>query len=198
MKKIYFLCLAMISIQMMYGQGGYGAATYSIGFPAGDLKDYIDQNSFRGVNLEFFWHLKPNVDAGIEFGWNVFNAKENEKTYTQETRSITGVQFRYTNAVPMIAGARWRKTGGGNIQPYLGAGVGTTYINRATDFGLYRITNNTWQLCVRPEGGLIYKLSDASGATLGVKYYANFKNDDLDAQNYFTVNVGFVFGLSHW
>jgi hypothetical protein len=198
MKKIYLVVLAMIAFQAMYGQGGgYSAFTYSMGLPAGDLKTYSDQPSFRGINMEFFWHAKPTVDAGFEVGWNVFYAKKEYNTYTEGTRSISGEQFRYTNAVPMIAGLRWRKTGG-KTQPYLGAGLGTTYINRSTDFGLYRITNNTWQFCVRPEGGLIYKLSDASAATIGAKYYANFKTDALDAQSYIALNVGFVFGLSKW
>jgi outer membrane protein W len=197
MKKIFLSVFALISIQFMYGQGGYGSMTYSIGFPTGNMKDYIDQISYRGINLELFWHTNKSFDAGIEVGWNTFYAKENEKTYTQETQSITGTQFRYINAVPMIAGARWRKPGG-KTQPYFGAGVGTTYLGRATDFGLYRITNNNWQFCVRPEAGLIYRLSDATGATVGVKYYANFKTDNLDAQTFLTVNVGFVFGLSKW
>lgn len=197
MKKIFLLVFALISIQFMYGQGGYSSVTYSMGIPIGDMKNYIDQVSYRGINMEFFWHTNKNFDAGIELGWNVFYSKEDKNTYTQETQSITGTQFRYTNAVPMLAGLRWRKANG-KTQPYLGAGLGTTYIGRATDFGLYRITNNNWQFCVRPEAGLIYKLSDATGATVGVKYYANFKNDKMDAQSYLAVNVGFVFGLSRW
>ena len=144
--------------------------------------------------MEFYWHVKPNLDAGVEVGWNVFYSKEDKKTYTEGTQSISGVQYRYTNAVPIIAGARWRKTGG-KTEPYVGAGLGTTSVNRSTDFGLYRIYNNTWQFCVRPEAGLIYKTSTYSGLTAGVKYYANFENDDLSAQSYFTVNVGFAFAF---
>src|SRR5690349_10477942 len=121
MKKIILLLLAISSIQVMHAQKGYSAFTYSIGAPTGDLKDYIDQTSFRGINMEFYWHVKPTLDAGLEVGWNVFYSKENSKTYTQETQSITGVQFRYTNAVPIIAGVRWRKTGG-KTEPYIGAG----------------------------------------------------------------------------
>lgn len=197
MKKIILFCVAIMSLGAVYGQGGYGAMTYSVGLPMGDLKTYVDQTSFRGTNLELFWHLKKNVDLGGEIGWNVFYKKEEQKTYTEGTRSITGIQYRYTNAVPMIFGARWRKVGG-KTQPYFGAGIGTTYINRATDFGMYRITNNTWQFCARPELGLIYKLNEGSAATIGVKYYSNFKTNDLDAQSYLAVNVGFLWGLSHW
>ncbi len=194
MKKILLLFLIVISIQAVYGQKGYSTVAYSIGFSTGDFNEYVDQVSYRGVNMEFYWHVKPNLDAGVEVGWNVFYSKEDKKTYTEGTQSITGVQYRYTNAVPIIAGARWRKTGG-KTEPYVGAGLGTTSVNRSTDFGLYRIYNNTWQFCVRPEAGLIYKTSTYSGLTAGVKYYANFENDDLSAQSYFTVNVGFAFAF---
>ena len=194
MKKILLLFLTVISIQAVYGQKGYSAISYSVGFPTGDFNEYVDQISYRGINMDFYWHVKPNLDAGVEVGWNVFYSKEDKKTYTEGTQSITGVQYRYTNAVPIIAGARWRKTGG-KVEPYLGAGLGTTSVNRSTDFGLYRIYINTWQFCVRPEAGIMYKLSTISGLTAGVKYYANFENDDLSAQTFFTVNVGFVFAF---
>jgi outer membrane protein W len=198
MKKIILFFLAIISIQVMHAQKGYSAFTYSMGFPTGDLQEYVDETSFRGINMEFYWHVKPNLDAGFEVGWNVFYKKEDNKTYTHESQSISGVQFRYTNAVPMIAGVRWRKPKpSGKTEPYFGAGIGTTSVNRSTDFGLYRIYNNTWQFCVRPEAGLIYKTSEATGLTVGVKYYANFENNDLAAQSYITANVGFVFAFAH-
>jgi len=196
MKKILSLSLALLTMQLVYGQRGYTAITYSVGIPMGALSDYIDQVSYRGVTAEMYWHIKSNFDAGLEVGWNVFYSKEDKKTYESETSSITGVQFRYTNAVPLIAGVRWRKMGG-NLAPYVGAGVGASSINRSTDFGLYRISNNSWEFCVRPEAGIIFKLSDALGATAGVKYYANFKNDKLDEQSYLTVNVGMAFGFGH-
>jgi opacity protein-like surface antigen len=197
MKKILLLLVSVICIQMAQAQKGYGAVTYSMAVPMGDMSNYIDQISYRGTNIEFYWHLKKNIDVGAEVGWNVFYAREDKATYTHETEAITGIQYRYINAVPMLASVRWRKPGG-DLQPYVGAGVGTSSMNRSTDFGLYRIINNTWQFCLRPEAGLIYKLSEATSATAGVKYYANFENDEQDAQTFLTVNVGFVFGLSQW
>ena len=197
MKKILLLFVSVIGFQMVHAQKGYGALTYSMAVPMGDMKNYIDQVSYRGVNMEFYWHLKQNIDVGAEVGWNVFYNREDKTTYTDETASITGVQYRYINAVPILAGVRWRKPGG-DLQPYVGAGIGTSSMNRSTDFGLYRFENNTWQFCLRPEAGIIYKMSDVTSATAGVKYYANFKNDEQDAQTFLTVNVGFVFGLSHW
>jgi hypothetical protein len=194
MKKIFLILFAIISIQQINAQGGYFALTYSVGVPMGDLKEYIDQVSYRGANMEFYWHVKPNLDAGLEVGWNVFYSKEDKATYTQESASITGTQFRYTNAVPLIAGVRWRKQSD-KITPYIGVGIGTTSVNRSTDFGLYRIYTNTWQFCVRPEAGLMYSLGGGTAATLGVKYYANFENDKLTAQPYLAIQAGLVFSM---
>jgi hypothetical protein len=81
--------------------------------------------------------------------------------------------------------------------PAIGFWTRVNFMNRSTDFGLYRIQNNSWQFCVRPEAGIIYKLADTFSATAGVKYYANFENDDLGAQTYFTVNIGAVFNFGY-
>src|SRR5215211_5105855 len=116
MKKILLLLISVMGVQMVNAQKGYGTVTYSAATPLGDMTNYIDKVSYRGINAELYWHIKQNFDAGVEVGWNVFNNREDKKTYTEETRSITGVQYRYVNAVPIIAGLRWGKTGG-NLQP---------------------------------------------------------------------------------
>ena len=97
MKKIFILFLALVSIQAIYGQKGYSVVNYSVGFSTGDFNEYVDQISYRGINLEFMWNVKPNLDAGLEVGWNVFYAKEDKKVYTEGTESISGVQYRYTS-----------------------------------------------------------------------------------------------------
>ena len=129
---------------------------------------------------------------GLELSMNLFYKREDLKTYTEETASISGVQYRHTDAFPILAAARWLKQGK-KAMPYFGAGIGVLYVNRWTDFGLYRISNDTWQFCLRPEGGLLFGLNDQISAMVGVKYNAAFKTDDLDGQSYLSLNVGLVF-----
>ena len=195
MKKLYILFIALAGALNLAAQHGSNfTMSYSIGFPMGDLKDYNTSTSFRGINLEFNKHIKENIDVGLESGWNVFYDRESAKVYTDETASITGVQYRYTNAVPIILGGKYYfKAGNENLKPYGGVGLGTLFVNRSTDFGLYRISTEAWQFCIRPELGLRFDTPGGAGFILAGKYYAGFETDDLKAQSYLSINIGVVF-----
>jgi outer membrane protein len=200
MKNILILFLALVSAQALYAQqsshvrASSYVLTYSIGFPMSNMKDYTSKTSFRGASMEFNKGVKPNLDAGLEVGWNVFYEKVAEKTYTNETASITGVQYRYVNTVPIIAGVKYYKsTNDDNLKPFIGVGVGTLYTEHSTEFGLYVIRNDAWQFCIRPELGVEFRAKGGFAFTLGGKYYAGFKGGNLDAQSFITINAGFVF-----
>jgi hypothetical protein len=194
MKKIFsLLLLAVICMQGLKAQSSF-TISYPIGFPMGDLSDYIGAVSYRGISLEFNRRIKDNLEVGLETGWNVFYEKQAEKVYTDGTASISGIQFRYTNAVPIIAGVKYiKEMSGKNVSPYAGVGLGTLYVDRSTDFGLYRLSIDAWQFCVRPELGVIIQAQRGIGFIIGAKYYAAFGTDDLDGQTYLTANVGIVF-----
>jgi hypothetical protein len=194
MKKIFSLLLvAVICSQGLNAQSSF-TISYPIGFPMGNLSDYIGAVSYRGISMEFNKRVKPNLDVGIESGWNVFYEKQADKVYTDGTSSISGVQFRYTNTVPIILGVKFHKDiKDKGLSPFGGLGLGTLYVDRSTDFGLYRITNDAWQFCIRPELGLMIHAESGVGFLIGVKYYAAFNTDDLDAQSYLTANIGVVF-----
>ena len=194
MKKIFFLLVATLCLQGAFAQShGNFIMSYPIAFPMGDLHDYISNTSFRGINLEFGKEVKPNVIAEIETGWNVFYQEVPDQVYKDGTASISGKQFRYTNSVPILAGAKWILKSKNNLVPYAGLGLGTMYSDRSTDFGLYRISTDAWQFCLRPELGITFKSRNGPSAMLGVKYYASFNSSDLDGQSFLTVNIGVVF-----
>ena len=114
--------------------------------------------------------------------------------YTDGTQSLAGTQYRYTNAVPMYVGAKYYKaTKNANMTPYFGLGIGTIYVDRSTDMGLYRIQTTTWQFALRPELGFKWDTNKGTGILLGAKYHAGFGNNELDGQSFISVNLGFVF-----
>jgi len=196
MKKIFFLLLVVVCTKWVQAQHQSDfILSYPIGFPMGNLKDYTTKTSFRGINMEFVKHVKPYLGVGLELGWNVFYERVDQKVYTDGSQSISGVQYRYTNAVPIILGVKYYKQSSSMAEPYIGLGIGTLYADRSTDFGLYRISIDAWQFCARPEIGVILhaKNDPTIGALIGLKYYAAFNTKDLDGQSYLTINVGFVF-----
>jgi len=194
MKKIFFLIVAALCMQGLFAQHhGVFIISYPVAFPVGDLSDYINKTSFRGINMEWGKEVKQDVIAEIETGWNVFYNREPEAVYKDGSASISGVQYRYTNSVPILAGAKWVLKSKNNLVPYAGLALGTMYSDRSTDFGLYRISTDAWQFCVRPELGITFKSRNGPALLLGAKYYAAFNSNDLDGQSFFTVNLGVVF-----
>jgi len=186
--------LAALCMQGLFAQHhGIFIVSYPVAFPMGDLSDYINKTSFRGINMEWGKEVKDNVIAEIETGWNVFYNREPDAVYKQGSASISGVQYRYTNSVPILAGAKWVLKSHNNLVPYAGLALGTMYSDRSTDFGLYRISTDAWQFCVRPELGITFKSRNGPSLLLGAKYYAAFNSNDLDGQSFFTVNLGVVF-----
>ena len=172
-------------------------ASYPISFPMGNTSDYVGKTSFRGISFEVNLVQDEHVEYGLETSWHVFYGEESSKVYTDETVSIKGAQFRYINAVPLLAQGRWffrEEKSEKKFTPFAGAGIGTIYVNQATDFGLYRITKEAWQFALRPEIGLLFKNSNSvPGGFVSVRYYAGFDTDDLDAQSYLSLNIGIRF-----
>jgi outer membrane protein W len=199
MKKIFFLLLIVTCTKWVQAQHQSDfIISYPIGFPMSNLKDYISKTSFRGINMEFNKRVKPYLDVGLEVGWNVFYEKVTGP-YKNGTTTISGVQYRYVNAVPIIAGVKYYKEGKGMAEPYIGLGIGTLYVDQSTDAGLYRFSVDAWQFCARPEIGVILRAKNdpSIGVLLGLKYYAAFNTKDLDGQSYLTFNVGIVFSTRH-
>ena len=153
MKKIFIFLLSGFVAFKASAQSGSFVISYPIGFPMSDLKEYIDKTSFRGLSLEFYKMVKPNLEVGLEGSMNLFYKREDLKTYTEGTVSISGIQYRHTDAFPILASVRYHKPGK-TVSPYASGGIGVLYVNRWTDFGLYRISNDAWQFCLRPELGL--------------------------------------------
>lgn len=190
MRKIIILLLAMVGSYYVQGQMSY-LLSYPVSFPLGDLHNYSSNVSFRGINVEYDKKMQPKTAADIEIGWNIFYQHVNQKTYTEGTASISGVQYRYTNAVPIIAGGKYYPaTANKAIKPYVGLGFGTLYANRRTDFGLYRIVSEAWQFCIRPEAGLEFKMGYGVSLFIGAKYYWAFDAGELGGQPYLSVNLG--------
>ena len=193
MKYIILSAITLLCGINLYSQSSF-IMSYPISFPMGNLHDYITKTSWRGINLEFLKTAKPGVSVGLETGWNVFYEKADKQAYKDGTTTITGVTYRYTNAVPILAESKWypmheTKT----TNPYVGVGVGTLFVSRSTDFGLYRITTEAWQFCVRPEAGVLFSIEPGLKAMLGAKYYPGFNTSKMDGQGYLSINVGFVF-----
>lgn len=198
MKKIIFLMIfgALLGTTKSFGQqDSYMSVQYSVSFATGDMSEYISKTSWRGILLEYRGYVSSQIFAGVDVGWNVFYEKKDYDTYTQGTESLSGIQYRYQNQVPILATVDYLLMNDSEIRPYVGLGIGTMYSERATDMNLYRLKLNSWQFAVKGEVGLLYEVSYSSSIKLAAKYYNGFKTGKMENQGFFSINLGMAWAL---
>ena len=179
----------------MKAQGTTTTLAYSIGFPSGDLKDFTNKASFRGISLDFQKMIQDNIGVGVLVGWNVFYDELPYGTYTLDNVSLSGKQWRYSNHVPMLVSSTFQLKPGESLNPYVGLGVGVTYTLRNTDMNLYTIELDAWNFTLQPAVGVLIEASDVTKVNISGRYNNGFKGGDFNSsQSYFSLNVGFTFG----
>lgn len=198
MKKILFLmifCSLLFTTKGYSQQDNYISVQYGVSFGTGDLGDYISQTSWRGVLFEYRGSVTNNLMAGLDIGWNIFYEKKNYDTYTRGNESLSGIQFRYQNVVPILFSVDYMILSEGDFKPYVGLGIGTMYSERSTDMNLYRWQQKTWQFALKGEIGLLYQVSYSSSIKFAAKYYNGFKTSTLDNQSYISISLGMAWDL---
>ena len=195
MKKIYLIitfCLAFAGSVVAQSNTTF---TYSIGFGTGDIGEFIQAASFRGINVDFRKMIQPNIGLGFGLGWNTFYEELASDTYTFGNSSLTGKQFRYSNNIPITLSTAYFLKPGETLNPFFGLGIGTMYTVRNTDMNLYTIEQDAWNFLLQPEFGIQYMVTDLTAITISARYNHGFKGgSELDAaQSYFALNLGFSF-----
>ncbi len=194
MKKIFFIILltGVITATQVKGQESLFSIQYSMGFGVGDLGEFNEAASFRGMSFDYRYMIDRSMGVGFETGYNLFYDKMNYATYTRGTESLSGVQFRYTHAVPVLAAFDYFIIPDTQFNPFVGLGIGTLYTNRDVDMGMYRWKRDVWQFAIRPQVGVIIATPGVD-FIVGAKYYSAFKANDVEGQSYITINVGLAF-----
>lgn len=191
MKKIFLIFFAIVSVPAFSQH--LTAVQYSMGFGTGDLGDFIDKPSFRGFTIDYRKLVQPNIGVGFDAGWNVFYSERDYDVYTIENLSYSGRQYRYNNQIPVLFAVDYYMNYDEGVTPFVGFGIGTMFSRRNTDMGQYSLEQDAWHFAIRPEVGILYEMREGVSFSVTGKYYMGFEADDLDAQNYFALNFGFVF-----
>jgi outer membrane protein len=197
MKKIIVLVIfcSLAGMNSVFSQvHNHIDINYEMSFGTGDLGDFISAPSFRGGSFQYRYAVTDNVLVGFDAAWNVFYEKKDYDSYSDGTMTLSGVQLRYQNQVPLLVSADYVFAADKEFQPYLGLGIGTCYSERVNEMGIWYVEENPWQFAMKPEAGFMYKVSYGTALKLGVKYNVGI-GGDLGTQGYVTVSAGFAFGF---
>jgi Outer membrane protein beta-barrel domain len=195
MKKILIITAMTITASGIFLKASaqeYFSAQYVMAFPVNDLSDYISETSFRGIGFEYQTKVNTNIAAGISLGWNTFYERKPYATYRDGNASLSGIQYRYSNAVPAhITGQYFLNEK--KFAPFVGFGIGANFTRRTTDMGLYRWEEEAWSFSLRPEVGFMFHLRETTALKVALRYNEVFQTSELDDQSFFSLGLGLVF-----
>ena len=185
----------VLNIQKAFPQSSF-AVQYAINFPLGNTNDYIGEPSFRGISLDYRYHIMSNVAVGVGTGWYTFYERRDYDTYNNDdgSLSISGIQYRYINSLPILFVGDYYFSPDEKLSPFVGLGIGVTYNEVNTEMGQYYVDIDTWQFSLAPEVGVKIATGAEVSGYLSVRYNNAFETSDLDAMSYLTLNVGLMFG----
>jgi opacity protein-like surface antigen len=191
MKKLIII-IALVTIgYVSYGQSMHGLS-YSMALPTGKTSDLISKYQWRGFGMEGKYFMTDQVTLGWQTGWNTMYQEESG-TFIEDTRSMTGTQYRWLNVWPALLTANYFFGSDGDTQPYLGVGIGTYWVEQKVQMGLFGRTYSTWNFALAPEVGVLFPLNLNSNLYLNLKYnYGMNGSEDVEDYSYLTFNVGFL------
>jgi hypothetical protein len=174
------------------------AVTYTISLPGSNTKAFIDETSFRGVQVVARtapWPGKP-ILLGVTLGWEIFSF-ETDEPIQLETATISGRQRRYLNAVPLLATAHYYLGNKESWRVFMGLGVGTIYTLQTFEIGVYSFEHGTWQLGLVPEVGVQIPVRNRTDLYLAGHYDYSFEDGEsltreAVAWDYWSLDVGFA------
>lgn len=199
MKKLYisFLLLISMPVCLMAQDIQHVTVQYSMGYGVGNTHDFISRMSFRGVSIDYKnFGVSDKVALGFDLGWNTLYMDRDYASYTSTDGSTTvsGKQYRYLNSFPILLTADYFfQNSDSYVRPFAGLGVGTIHSIKTVDMGLYSFESKDWHFGIKPQAGVWVGFDDATQFTLSAEYLYGFKTKDVDALQYLTLNVGFVF-----
>lgn len=193
MAGVALVVLSLAATKDLAAQEWFWGLAYQVTTPTGDTKDFADDFSFRNLALDARGFVSPNTSIGLFTAWNVFADQTDQSINFEDVLDIGGTQFRYINAVPILATAHYylgqRSRRG--LRPYVGLGVGTYWVEQRLEIGLSAVTTDQWHFGVSPEIGIVLPVQSKVAWYLNARYNYAVKAGNFTHQ-WFAFGIGFA------
>jgi hypothetical protein len=171
-----------------------GVLTYDVSFPTGDMKDFVDETSWRGFGLEGRWLMTPNITVGLAWHWNTFHRKSSDLLEI-ENGHVSGNQFRVLYASPFMATAYWYPKSpldNPKFMPFIGLGAGGVWVKERLEIGIVAIEDSNWHFGLSPEVGFQYPVGYYTSLLVSGRYNYAFEAGDAPEYQWWSFSVGFA------
>jgi hypothetical protein len=163
--------------------------SYGTALPTGDTEEFIGKTSFRGLAFDWRKAVQDRLTAGFHVGWSVFNERT-FRTASFQGIDVTGTQFRYINAFPILGNMHYYFGRRGGMRPYVGGHIGAYIIEQRLEVGLYALEEHNWHFGLGPGGGVAVPLGGDVFGFLDVKYNYAFSSGNTIDHSWWSFNLG--------
>ncbi len=195
MKFIVTIIATLLISSASYAQTSLYSMNYTMSFGTGETGEYIKSASFRGFTFEGRGFISDQFSLGGLFTWSTFYEKLAGSTFTSDNYTLTGTQYRYINAYPLLFQAHWYSNPD-VFEPrfYLGGGLGPYKIDQRTNFGVWSVEERNWHFGISPEVGLVLPVSMSTMLNVSVRYHYVFKAKNTIDHSWIGLSVGLAWG----
>jgi opacity protein-like surface antigen len=191
MKKLYTILIIVLIATQGFAQKDIFYLNYSPSIPLGETSDYTSEMTWRGFGFGYGKFINQNIAIGIDLSWSVYDEQFENETLIYNNLTITGLQNRYINTVPLHLTVQYY-IGESDLKFLVGAGIGTSWTEKITEMGIYSLTNSEWQFSMAPEIGVVYSLTDKIQPFFKLKYFYSTKNKDFESVSHLNFVIGFA------
>jgi hypothetical protein len=190
---VFFLLLAFTA----KAQNSFFYIAWDINKPL-STTDYIRATSLNGMKAGFriFPGDGRKFSVGVDVNWGAYDEYAPRQTMQTGDGAITTDYFKYIYTLAgTINGQYYFTVGEGDrFYPYAGVGLGAINNQYAVFYNIYTEDDSRWGFLVRPEAGVIVRISRSMAAMAAIHYdWSNNNSEYFDYDNFSA--AGFQLGL---
>lgn len=179
-----------------FGQSFFAGASYKMNIPLADFRQYIQPTSFTGVEAEFRYFKNDWFSFGLKLGWASFYEYIPEDTYYWQNMALTAEQWNYLYVSDFNFQAHFYAPTKILIKPYLGIGLGSSFVQDYKKVGDMIFNKNEWGFSLTPEIGFLFHLPEPDGLSFFISsgyHHVFLKNEHYD----YISNINLKFGIAY-
>ena len=182
---------AQFSELLRFNSGGLVSVQWNMAQPVGSMTDFVNNTSFKGINIDYRHCYKKNIILGGRIGWNsFFENKGLSNIEDGTTTSYTNLEHK-VNAIPMLVVVDYMVRSDKFI-PYAGVGIGAYFINSYVSSNNVKTTStNSFHFGVSPEVGITIPFIISNfGLNVSTRYNYAFGAGSSSGYSWFDFNIG--------
>ncbi|MEN8225658.1 MAG: hypothetical protein ABFS05_09900 [Bacteroidota bacterium] len=195
MKKIILISLITIAgISTSFSQSIW-TLSMEPATPLGDMRNFIERSSLRGLSGSVSWFVKENVTLGVSIPWTGFYQKDDRATWHFDGGAVTATAWKEFYILPLYVNAKYHflTEEDSRFLPYAGLSVGAVFIEQSAQVGTYEFKHKNWKAAMAPELGTLIPMGIEKtwGLNVMLRYQMAFYNEnDISLLQFLNYSIG--------